>query len=197
MSEIWYYADQGKQIGPLTLEELRHKLADMSEADAILVWGNEFPDWKRAGDVPEFRTQTSRPPPLPSRGPPQTAIQEPTPSVEFSKGIAGWLVFPVLGTMLAPVFLTYTLFQLWIVIDNMPANTASKVVMLGVIEFTCGMIMLILWTIAIISAFRHKKWYPGLFVVLTAISLVGNIVDVYVASLSNIPFEPDEISCDL
>jgi hypothetical protein len=192
MSEIWYYADQGKQIGPFTLEELRQKLADMPDARAILVWGNEFPDWKRASDVPEFRTQTFRPPPLPSRGPPPTATQEPAPPVDFPKGIAGWLVFPVLGTIISPFNIAYGLFQGWSVLANMPANTDPTFSMFAGIEFVFTLAMLVLWVVAMISAFRHKKWYPKLFVVLTAISLIGSIFDGYVGTLYNIPFEPDD-----
>jgi hypothetical protein len=53
MSQIWYYLHGVKPIGPFTLDELRQNLAIMPDASNVLVWGDEFPDWKSAGDVPE------------------------------------------------------------------------------------------------------------------------------------------------
>jgi uncharacterized membrane protein YhaH (DUF805 family) len=65
VSTIWYYADRGQQIGPLTLQDLKQALATLPEPRQVLVWCDTFPDWKRAGDVPELRAQTVVPPPLP------------------------------------------------------------------------------------------------------------------------------------
>ncbi|WP_128935789.1 DUF4339 domain-containing protein [Bradyrhizobium zhanjiangense] len=66
MSGAWYYADYKGQIGPITLQELKDTLARMSEPENVLVWRDGFTDWVRAGDVPEFRSETSRPPQLPT-----------------------------------------------------------------------------------------------------------------------------------
>jgi hypothetical protein len=67
VSDIWYFADQQGQVGPLGLQELKDALATVSDARDVLVWRDGFSDWKKAGDVPELRAQTVRPPPLPSR----------------------------------------------------------------------------------------------------------------------------------
>jgi hypothetical protein len=66
LSETWYYADYKGQIGPVTLQQLKVTLPHLSEPENVLVWRDGFTDWMRAGDVPEFRAQTSRPPPPPS-----------------------------------------------------------------------------------------------------------------------------------
>jgi hypothetical protein len=45
---------------------LKDTLANVSDTRDVLVWRDGFSDWKKAGDVPELRAQTIRPPPLPS-----------------------------------------------------------------------------------------------------------------------------------
>jgi hypothetical protein len=65
MSDTWYYADYKGQIGPVTLQQLKETLPHLSEPENVLVWRDGFTDWARAGDVAEFRAQTSRPPPPP------------------------------------------------------------------------------------------------------------------------------------
>jgi hypothetical protein len=71
VSEIWYYADpqSNAQQGPLELRELKDLLAKLPNARDALVWREDFPEWKKAGDVPEFRAQTISPPPLPKMSP--------------------------------------------------------------------------------------------------------------------------------
>ena len=41
MPEAWYYADKSGQVGPLTLQELKEKLAIFSNANDVLVWRND------------------------------------------------------------------------------------------------------------------------------------------------------------
>jgi hypothetical protein len=60
--DIWYYADADKQVGPLTLQELRQELAAFPNANDVLVWCNRFADWKPASNVIEL---SAVPPPLP------------------------------------------------------------------------------------------------------------------------------------
>ena len=64
VSDTWYYADYKGQKGPLTLEQLRMTLARFSEPENVLVWRDGFAGWEKAGEVAEFKAQTSRPPPL-------------------------------------------------------------------------------------------------------------------------------------
>jgi hypothetical protein len=59
VSDIWYYADAAEQVGPLTLQELRQKLAAFSNANDVLVWCNRFTDWKPARDVTELVAEYS------------------------------------------------------------------------------------------------------------------------------------------
>ncbi|WP_194460347.1 DUF4339 domain-containing protein [Bradyrhizobium sp. CCBAU 53421] len=65
MSDVWYYADYKGHIGPVSLQQLKDVLARVSEPASVLVWRDGFEEWKKAGEVPEFRAQTLSLPPLP------------------------------------------------------------------------------------------------------------------------------------
>jgi len=65
MPDLWYFADRNERVGPLTLQELLDTLATLPNASDSLVWCDKFSDWKRAGDVAEFRARIAVPPPLP------------------------------------------------------------------------------------------------------------------------------------
>ncbi len=67
MSKLWYYADPNSSghVGPLTLERLQGILEDLPHASDALVWCEDMPEWKRAGEIPTFRPRAVGPPPLP------------------------------------------------------------------------------------------------------------------------------------
>ena len=50
----------------MTFEELKEALPRLPEPENVLVWRAGFTDWLKAGEVPEFSSLTSRPPPLPT-----------------------------------------------------------------------------------------------------------------------------------
>ncbi|MBI3699277.1 MAG: restriction endonuclease [Afipia sp.] len=50
----WYYDDGMGQVGPLNYSDLRETLSTIENFSDVLVWCSQFPDWKRAGDVPEL-----------------------------------------------------------------------------------------------------------------------------------------------
>ena len=83
MSTIWYYADGGQQVGPLTLQELKQTLSNIPMPHQVLVWCDTFSDWKRAEDVPELRAQTVVPPPLPE----ELLSQQKAVNENFSKRV--------------------------------------------------------------------------------------------------------------
>ena len=70
MAHVWYYAQNDKPVGPLSLADLTSILSRLSDAKDVLVWQNGFEHWKRAADVPELAALVLRPPPLPPRPPP-------------------------------------------------------------------------------------------------------------------------------
>jgi hypothetical protein len=66
VSDVWYYAERGKTLGPLPLRDLQQALSGQSNPDDVFVWTVGFADWKRAGDLLELRSPILLPPPLPA-----------------------------------------------------------------------------------------------------------------------------------
>lgn len=58
----WYFNDTRGQIGPVSLQQLKQTLATLPHPEDVLVWCENFSDWRRAGDVPELMEQTALPP---------------------------------------------------------------------------------------------------------------------------------------
>ena len=68
MSDVWYFADQGGQQGPVSRQDLMAALARMPNAPDVFVWQPGFSDWRRAGDVAELNVRgAGAPPPPPMR----------------------------------------------------------------------------------------------------------------------------------
>jgi hypothetical protein len=76
MSDVWYYAEGDKSVGPLTLSELKTILSRVSSARDVLVWRDGFSSWQTAKNVPELRPHVIKPPPLPP--PPSTTLTPPS-----------------------------------------------------------------------------------------------------------------------
>jgi hypothetical protein len=51
MSDVWYYAEGNRPIGPFTLGQLILVLSSFSEAENILVWRDGFSNWIEAANV--------------------------------------------------------------------------------------------------------------------------------------------------
>ena len=83
--EAWYYVDSGLRIGPISLQGLKETLVTLPDAKNVLVWCEEFPDWKIAGDVKELSAGSLRPPPLP-----KTLLAAPVPTSRVR-----WWWYPV------------------------------------------------------------------------------------------------------
>ena len=64
----WYYAQAGQSYGPMTLEQLRERLAGL-EGERTLVYGPETTDWVEARHVAALRRRSQAPSP-PPRTPP-------------------------------------------------------------------------------------------------------------------------------
>jgi GYF domain 2 len=67
MRESWYYADHNRQVGPLTLHELRNSLVAADNIQEIFVWCARFADWKPVIEVPEVRDLATSGVPTPAR----------------------------------------------------------------------------------------------------------------------------------
>lgn len=56
MANDWFYASQGKQQGPVSLDALRQMRAAGTVASTDMVWHHGMSGWVRAGEVPELAT---------------------------------------------------------------------------------------------------------------------------------------------
>jgi hypothetical protein len=67
MADAWYFFDGAKQLGPLSLVELK-RLLDIQSSPMARVWHDGLADWTRPAELPEFETArpSPLPPPLPS-----------------------------------------------------------------------------------------------------------------------------------
>src|SRR5688500_7523913 len=50
----WYYARNGQQLGPVTLDALRQQASSGELKPGDLVWGEGMPDWVDARQVPQL-----------------------------------------------------------------------------------------------------------------------------------------------
>jgi hypothetical protein len=57
---VWYYADAGQPVGPLTLVDLRRQLTRLPAAHDRMVWREGWEDWQRLAEVPEFERPRGR-----------------------------------------------------------------------------------------------------------------------------------------
>jgi hypothetical protein len=54
MRDSWYYSVPEGQVGPITLEELKHTLPTLPNAQDVYIWHDGLPDWIRAGDLADI-----------------------------------------------------------------------------------------------------------------------------------------------
>ena len=103
------------------------------------------------------------------------------PATAEPKGIGGWLILPVIGTLLSPFMTAYAAFQDAVVLLNNSALSPGLAAFI-VVELLYNLSLVIAWIFAAVLLFRHKRLYPRLFVSLLVITLVGTILDLVVAA---------------
>lgn len=57
----WYYAHNGTQVGPVTIEELKSLIAEKTLAPGTLVWSAGMENWQPLENVPELMPVTQSP----------------------------------------------------------------------------------------------------------------------------------------
>jgi hypothetical protein len=83
MSDVWYYAEGDKSVGPLTLSELKTILSRVSDARDVLVWRDGFSSWQTAKIVPELAPVVIKPPLPPPPLQPRLLSPVPPPDRSF------------------------------------------------------------------------------------------------------------------
>jgi hypothetical protein len=87
----WYFSKGGTQMGPVSLDELRAKIASGEVTGADMVWREGFPDWKPASEIPELAVLRVVPQPMavaPQPGvPAQASPYHPPATTAYSQGM--------------------------------------------------------------------------------------------------------------
>jgi len=102
------------------------------------------------------------------------------PAVAEPKGIGGWLILPVIGTVVSPLITGYGAFQDAVVLLNSSVSTALAAFI--VVELLYNLTLVMAWIFLAVLLFRHKRSYPRLFVALLVITLIGTVLDLVVAA---------------
>jgi hypothetical protein len=76
----YYYNDNGKPSGPITLDELKRKLASGEITPDTLVWAAGMPGWVAAKTIPELTVAQPLPAPSPAPAPSPTPNPSPAPT---------------------------------------------------------------------------------------------------------------------
>jgi Protein of unknown function (DUF2569) len=94
------------------------------------------------------------------------------------QGIGGWLVLPMLGTIISPLVSAIGLFQnIDALVKYRDVQTAVwSYVVIGEIVFTLAIIAG--WIFAAVMLFKHKRIFPALFVFMLGAVLVLNLADI-------------------
>jgi uncharacterized membrane protein YhaH (DUF805 family) len=184
MSDTWYYADQGRRSEAVTTQGLKDALARMPNARDVLVWRDGFPDWKRAGDVPDLWSQGGPPPPPSAYPAGPGAMPAPAHQKAAASGDFKHLWFGFDGRANRAKY--------WLVnIVNIVALSVLAGVILGVVGFSvvAFVILGVLYLAVLVSAVaicirrlhdRNKPgWWAAIFIGLPVLfaglsSIIGN-----------------------
>ena len=104
------------------------------------------------------------------------------PAVAEPQGIGGWLILPVIGTLLLPLITAYAAFQDAVVLLNVSLSAALAAFI--VVRFLYNFGLVIAWIFAAVLLFRHKRLYPCFFVALLVIMLIGTVLDLAVTAMA-------------
>jgi hypothetical protein len=85
MVDAWHFFDGARQLGPLSLVELR-RLLDIQSSPMVRVWREGLAEWTPPADLPEFAP--ARPPPLPPAVPQDQTVNIPARGGRFNNFIA-------------------------------------------------------------------------------------------------------------
>jgi Protein of unknown function (DUF2569)/GYF domain 2 len=175
MSELWYYAEDNEQHGPVSLPTLVEALSRIPAPEKVLVWNGGFDDWKAAEGVREIADQLVRPPPLNQRPPPlatreirnvQSMVDD-AAAVEAEnnrgpKGLGGWLLLIAIAQVVAPWIFLANLVQRYIGADTQLFEQ-YPVALYG--EAAIYAVLLALFLYATMLFFRRSRRFPRLFTV--------------------------------
>lgn len=96
------------------------------------------------------------------------------------KGIGGWLIFPMLGTLFFSLLTVWATFQAASVLST---KLSSSLFVFVLCEVLINSALGLAWIVATIGLFKHKRFYPSLFVTLCAVGFLFVVGDLIAAGV--------------
>ena len=94
------------------------------------------------------------------------------------KGIGGWLILPMLWTLLSPMLAVRGIMEIVSAFDR-DLTTGLKILLTAEIIF--NLCLVIGWIFTAVWLFKHKRSFPLLFITMLVVSFAGPLVDACVA----------------
>jgi Protein of unknown function (DUF2569) len=95
-----------------------------------------------------------------------------------SKGIGGWLILPMLWTLLSPMLAIRGIVEIVSAFDR---DLTSGLKILLISEIIFNLCLMIGWIVTAVQLFKHKRSFPSLFITMLIVSFAGPLVDAFVA----------------
>ena len=106
-------------------------------------------------------------------------------AVAEPKGIGGWLILPVIITLVSPLMTAYAAFAAFqdiVLLLNASVSTGLAAFIVVKCLYNFGLV--IAWIFAAVLLFTHKRLYPRFFVALLVIMLIGRVLDLAVTPMA-------------
>jgi len=117
------------------------------------------------------------------------------PAVAEPKGLAGWLILPVIITLVSPLmtaYAAYAAFQDVMILLNAAIPSALAAFIVVALLYNFG--LMTTWIFAGALLFMHKRLYPRLFMALLVITLIGKVLDLVVAATAfNVTIDSSDV----
>jgi uncharacterized protein DUF2569 len=94
------------------------------------------------------------------------------------RGIGGWLILPMLWTLLSPMLATRGIVEIASAFDK-DFTSALKILLISEIVF--NLCLIVGWIVTAVQLFKHKRSFPLLFITMLIVSFAGPLVDAFVA----------------
>jgi hypothetical protein len=94
------------------------------------------------------------------------------------KGLGGWLILPMLWTLLSPMLAIRGIVEIVSAFDR---DLTSGLKILLISEVIFNLCLVIGWIVTAVLLFKHKRSFPSLFITMLIVSFAGPLVDAFVA----------------
>lgn len=106
------------------------------------------------------------------------------------KGIGGWLILPMLGTLTSPLFVLHGIVEIVPALER-DITTGLRILLISEIIFNSCLV--VGWVVAAVWLFKHKRSFPSLFITMLVVSMAGMLVDALIAvSIFEAQLAPDD-----